>query len=97
MLVDIVLAVAAFYFSIPLIAGYFAYSYGRSFWLWFTISTFFPIITHFILFTLVYMDERVTAKDKLNRRERAESDQLVKDLIESIPEVKRLSKKKVNV
>lgn len=43
------------------------------------------------------MDERVTAKDKLNRRERAESDQLVKDLIESIPEVKRLSKKKVNV
>ncbi|MEM6525861.1 MAG: hypothetical protein AAF693_18825 [Bacteroidota bacterium] len=97
MLVDIVLAVAAFYFSIPLIAGYFAYSYGRSFWLWFTISTFLPIVTHFILFTLVYMDERVTAKDKLNRRERAESDRLVKDLIESVPEVKRLPKKKVNV
>ncbi|MEM1409024.1 MAG: hypothetical protein AAGG59_19725 [Bacteroidota bacterium] len=97
MLVDIVLAVAAFYFSIPLIAGYFAYSYGRSFWLWFTVSTFLPIITHFILFALVYMDERVTAKNKLNRRERAESDRLVKELIESVPEVKSLPKKKVNV
>ncbi len=97
MLVDIVLAVVAFYFSIPLIAGYFAYSYGRSFWLWFTISTFLPIITHFILFILVYMDERVTAKNKLNRRERAESDRLVKELIDSVPEVKNLPKKKVKV
>lgn len=89
MLVDIVLAIAAFYFSIPLIAGYFAYSYGRSFWLWFTISTFLPIITHFILFTLVYFDERTTSKSKLNRRERVESDRLVKELIESIPEIKK--------
>lgn len=97
MLVDIVLAVAAFYFSIPLVAGYFAYSYGRSFWLWFAISTFFPIITHFVLFTLVYMDERVTAKNRLNRRERAESDRLVQELIESVPEVKSLPKKKIKV
>ena len=89
MLVDIVLAIAAFYFSIPLIAGYFAYSYGRSFWLWFAISTFLPIITHFILFTLVYLDERTTSKSKLNRRERVESDRLVKELIESIPEIKK--------
>ena len=92
MLIDIVLAAAAFYFSIPLIAGYFAYSYGRSFWLWFTISTFFPIVTHFVLFTLVFLDEKATSKNKLNRRERAESDKLVKDLIQSMPELKNKEK-----
>lgn len=88
MLIDIILAGAAFYFSIPLIAGYFAYSYGRSFWLWFTISAFFPIITHFVLFGLVFLDERATAKNRLNRRERAESERLVKDLLKSMPELK---------
>jgi len=86
MLVDLVLAVVAFYFMIPLVAGYFAHSYGRSFWLWFTISTFLPIITHFILIALVYIDEHATKDDQLNRRERAESERIVKELIDSIPE-----------
>jgi len=84
MLVDIVLAVLLFYFSIPLIAGYFAYSYGRSFWTWFLVSTFLPIITHFVLLMLVLWDERKVEQDKLNRRETAESERIVKQLIEEI-------------
>lgn len=93
MLIDIVLAAVAFYFSIPLIAGYFAYSYGRSFWLWFIIGTFLPVITHLVLFAVVYLDEKATAKDKLNRRERVESERLVKDLIGSMS--KRGEKEKI--
>ncbi|MCA6074493.1 hypothetical protein [Fulvivirga sedimenti] len=87
MLVDIVLAIVAFYLMIPLVAGYFAYSYGRSFWLWFAISTFLPVITHFILIALVYYDEETTAKTELNRRERAESERIVRELIEGMPEI----------
>ncbi len=87
MLVDIVLAIVAFYMMIPLVAGYFAYSYGRSFWLWFTISTFLPVITHFILIALVYYDEETTSKTELNRRERAESERIVRELIEGMPEL----------
>ena len=87
MLVDIVLAVIVFYFMIPTVAGYFAHCYGRSFWLWFTISTFLPIITHFILIALVYHDEWNTSKDQLNRREKAESERLLKELLESMPEI----------
>jgi uncharacterized membrane protein len=86
MIIDLLLTVVAFYFMIPLVAGYFAYCYGRSFWLWFTISTFLPIITHFILIALVFYDEKSTKADHLNRRERAESERIVKELIESIPE-----------
>ena len=96
MLVDLVLAVAAFYFMIPLVAGYFAHSYGRSFWLWFTISTFLPIITHFILIGLVYYDEHTTKPDSLNRREQAEADRLVKGLIESMPELQSGKNEKEN-
>ncbi|MEJ2005452.1 MAG: hypothetical protein P8X57_10905 [Cyclobacteriaceae bacterium] len=72
MIVDLLLAVVCFYFMIPLVAGYFAHSYGRSFWLWFGISTFLPIITHFILIALVYYDESRTRPDHLNRRERVD-------------------------
>ena len=89
MLVDIVLAVIAFYFMIPLVAGYFAYCYGRSFWVWFIISTFLPVITHFILIALVYYDELATSEDKLNRRERAESERMVKELMETLPEAQQ--------
>ncbi|MEM9339024.1 MAG: hypothetical protein AAGA66_09870 [Bacteroidota bacterium] len=81
MIIDFILVALAFYFSIPLIAGYFAKSYGRSFWVWFTISTFLPIITHFILFFLVYSDERILAKNRLTKREKKESNKLIRELV----------------
>lgn len=81
-IVDFIIVALAFYFSIPLVAGYFARSYGRSFWLWFVISTFLPIITHFILFFMVYSDEYILSKKRLTKREKKESKKLVKRLVE---------------
>lgn len=49
MFVDIALIGFAFFLSIPLVNGYFAHCYGRSFWLWFILGTFFPIIAHIAL------------------------------------------------
>ena len=94
MLVDIVLAALAFYFSIPLIAGYFARCYGRSFWLWFTLGTFLPVIAHFALIALVYYDERKAGPDALSKREAAEAERMVRELVASLPEIKNPSQKK---
>lgn len=88
MLVDIVLAALAFYLSIPLIAGYFARCYGRSFWLWFVLGTFLPVITHFVLIALVYYDERRAGPNTLSKREAAEAERMVRELVASLPEIK---------
>jgi hypothetical protein len=92
MLVDIVLAALAFYFSIPLIAGYFAKCYGRSFWLWFVLGTFLPVIAHFILIGLVYYDESKAGPTTLSRGEEAEAKELVRELLASLPEIKPAKK-----
>jgi len=42
---------------LPLTTGYCAYSYGRSFWLWFTLACVFPIASFFVLFVLLYRKE----------------------------------------
>ncbi len=96
MLVDIVLAAIAFYLSIPLIAGYFAHCYGRSFWTWFIIGCFVPVIAHFVLIGLVYYDELKTGPYKLTRREEAEAERLVRDLITTLPELEPQNKRKIN-
>lgn len=40
-------------FIFPAISGLFARNYGRSFWLWFFIGCFLPIISIIILFFIV--------------------------------------------
>ncbi|MFT6962000.1 MAG: hypothetical protein ACJAWV_001724 [Flammeovirgaceae bacterium] len=49
MFIDIALAILLFFLSIPVISGYYAYTHGRSFWLWFVIGTFLPVVSYFIL------------------------------------------------
>jgi hypothetical protein len=50
--VDFFLIVALFFLTIPLVSGYYAYTRGRSFWTWFALGTFFPIIAHIALLFL---------------------------------------------
>ncbi|MEM6844344.1 MAG: hypothetical protein AAF944_05780 [Bacteroidota bacterium] len=54
MLLDIALLGLAFLFAVPAITGYFAYSHGRSFWLWFTLGCFLPFIANIILAVLCW-------------------------------------------
>lgn len=96
MLVDIVLAALAFYLSIPLIAGYFAHCYGRSFWTWFLIGCVLPIVAHFVLIGLVYFDELKAGPNKLTRREEAEAERLVQQLISTLPQLEPQNKRKIN-
>lgn len=52
MLLDFAFTGVLFLLSIPLICGYFAYTRGRSFWLWFVLGLFLPGIAHLILVCL---------------------------------------------
>ncbi len=52
MFIDFLLLGFAFLISIPLLCGYYAYTHGRSFWLWFLIGTALPIVSYFILLLL---------------------------------------------
>jgi len=53
-----------FAFSVlPLLTGYCAASYGRSFWRWFALGWVFPILSFLVLFTLL-------ARRHLNQGER---------------------------
>ena len=56
MIFDFLFVGIAFYLAIPGIAGYCAKSYGHSFWKWFILGMFFPIITHFILYFVIVND-----------------------------------------
>lgn len=56
MLIDIAVLMLAFLLSIPAITGYFAYSYGKSFWVWFAIGCFFPVIAQVILAFLCHKE-----------------------------------------
>ena len=83
MIADALVAGVLFYFTFPLLTGYCAYQYGRSFGIWFAVGCVLPVISFFILFIMISWDEKTTPKHKLNRRERAASEELVKDLIEN--------------
>jgi hypothetical protein len=52
MIFDIFLLILVALLTIPLIGGYYAHAQGRSFWLWFLISCFLPVISYFILILL---------------------------------------------
>ncbi|MBT2558298.1 hypothetical protein J7E24_10925 [Hymenobacter sp. ISL-91] len=53
MFIDLVIAGLFAMSLVPLITGYCAYSYGRSFWLWFALGLLLPIVSYFVLFALI--------------------------------------------
>ena len=53
MFVDLLIAGLFAASLLPFITGYCAYSYGRSFWLWFALGFLLPILSYFILFALI--------------------------------------------
>ncbi len=53
MFVDLVIAGMFAISLLPFTTGYCAYSYGRSFWLWFALGFLLPIVSYFILFALI--------------------------------------------
>jgi Trk-type K+ transport system membrane component len=57
MFADIILALVCALSFLPLTTGYCAYSWGRSFWLWFALGCVFPIVSFFVLFALLYRKE----------------------------------------
>ncbi|MCB2410917.1 hypothetical protein [Hymenobacter lucidus] len=57
MFIDILLAFFCALSFLPFTTGYCAYSYGRSFWLWFGLGCVLPILSFFILFALLYRKE----------------------------------------
>ena len=66
--IDFALVIALFFLTIPLVAGYYAYTYGRSFWFWFAMGTFFPIIAHLVLaFLPKIRNEEAEFEEELNK------------------------------
>lgn len=53
MFVDLLFAGLFAMSLVPFTTGYCAYSYGRSFWLWFALGWVLPIVSFFILFALI--------------------------------------------
>lgn len=88
MIIDFILAGLVFYFALPLIAGYSAFCYGRSFWAWFLISSILPLLGYLILVAVIFWDERKSKTEQLTRKEEAESDRLVKELLKNLNQTK---------
>lgn len=86
MIIDAIFVGLAFYLTFPLLAGYAASQYGRSFWVWFLIGGLLPILSFILLVTLIVWDEKTTPTYKLSRRERAESDEMVQNLVDELHE-----------
>lgn len=84
MIVDAILIGLICYLSIPAIAGYCAYQFGRSFWFWFGLSLVIPLIAQFILVTLILIDEAKTPSNKLSKSELRRAEDMVKEVIDEI-------------
>lgn len=86
MLVDIALLMLAFFLAIPAVTGYFAYSHGRSFWLWFAIGCCLPVVAHFILAVVCRKEVQEAKRRKqapLTRYEEEVMQQQIKELLDS--------------
>lgn len=55
--VDMILAVAVAISFIPILTGYCAHSYGRSFWLWFALGWLLPLASFFLLTALILREQ----------------------------------------
>jgi 4-hydroxybenzoate polyprenyltransferase len=90
MFVDFALVLMLFFLAIPTMTGYFAYSYGLSFWKWFIIGCFLPLFANILLIYRVKNYEKIRKEGlKLTRYE----DEYMNKLIgESFLESDSLSK-----
>lgn len=91
MIVDLLFVVFAFMMVIPLVTGYFAYSYGHSFWLWFVIGCFLPVVANILLLIMIKNYEK---KRKYNSFLTQYEDQQMTLLIEG--EIKKSENEKIN-
>ncbi|QIX61652.1 hypothetical protein HER32_10865 [Hymenobacter sp. BT18] len=57
MFVDLLLAALSLFLLIPLVTGYCACSYGRSFWLWFVLGCLLPVASLVVLAVLLHRKE----------------------------------------
>lgn len=59
--VDVFLILSMFLLTIPAVCGYYAYSRGRSFWLWFLLGACLPVVAHLIL---VFLPDKTNVFEK---------------------------------
>ncbi|KAA9327493.1 hypothetical protein F0P96_16045 [Hymenobacter busanensis] len=57
MMVDLFFGFVCALMWLPLVTGYCAYSYGRSFWLWFGLGCGLPIVSFFVLLGLICREQ----------------------------------------
>ncbi len=76
MLIDLAFVGIFFLLAIPTVTGYFAYSYGLSFWRWFALGCFLPIIANILLLFLVKSQKQDV---QLTRYEDEYMDQLIEE------------------
>jgi len=96
MIVDAIFVGLIFYLTFPLLTGYCAFHYGRPFGVWFGIGCLLPVVSFIVLFFIISWDEKTTPKNKLSRRERAESEEIVKDLMDNLKEPQVTSRRKTS-
>lgn len=94
MIVDVIIFGLIFYLMFPTLTGYCAYHYGRSFLTWFIIGCFLPIISFFVLLSMVMWNEKTTPRHKMSRREQVESDRLVEELLDGLKGVEPQMRKR---
>ena len=76
MLLDVALLMLVFLLSIPAITGYFAHCYGRSFWAWFTLGCFFPVIAQVALALLCHRKAQLELRRPTSFISRYEDEQM---------------------
>lgn len=84
MLLDIALFGLAFLFAIPAITGYFAYSHGRSFWLWFGLGCFLPFISNIVLAILCWKAARKEERRRVGTMTRYEDYYMGQKILQAV-------------
>ena len=94
MLIDIAFLMLAFLLSIPAITGYFAHCYGKSFWRWFAIGCFLPVIAQVVLALLCHRDARKEQRRKsvfISRYEDEQMHRKIHEVLQQSSEKRNLS------
>ena len=92
MLIDVALVLLAFLLSIPAITGYFAHCYGRSFWKWFVIGCFLPVIAQVILAFLCHkaaQREQQRPSSFISRYEDEQMHHQIHEVLHQLPDRKK--------